>query len=113
MNPLARLFDVIGDVWRTIIFYVRDAAISAGIGLLPAVWAARGLGGGVEVMWVLTLVFGLIVYLVWCQLSPLWPCPRCQGQRYVTLGRGHMRDRNCRRCGGKGVVRRLGAGAGA
>lgn len=80
---------------------IRQTGVVETIGALAAaVWAGS---------WVAFVVVWLALYLLGCFIWPRRICPRCGKDKYRHDGRGNLRDRRCRRCGGDGDIRRLGS----
>jgi len=65
----------------------------------------------VVVLLLAALVIGVAVWYVDVRLRPWKPCPRCNGRKRTRGSRPAAFGKyTCRRCGGKGEVRRVGAG---
>lgn len=88
---------------------IRSLALSLVAGFVAAALIGIQLGAQAEEIMVGTLVATVLVYLGWCRVFRTRVCPRCSGRGEWTDGHGHQRPRNCRRCGGSGRERRLGA----
>jgi len=60
----------------------------------------------------LVLIGAIAVIAWWVELQrhPIRTCPGCNGAKKNTGDRSSTRWGVCRRCGGKGYVRRFGAG---
>jgi len=71
--------------------------------------AAHAAGHGSNPLSLILICFAVAAgYLVSLYVSPLRPCPRCGGAR-VNRGSTGRRFGLCKRCGGTGRTRRLGA----
>lgn len=80
---------------------VRQTGVVEALGAVAVgVWAGS--------WWAAVAAF-LALYLAGCWVWPRRICPRCRKRNYRDDGRGNLRDRRCRRCGGSGDIRRLGA----
>jgi 4-amino-4-deoxy-L-arabinose transferase-like glycosyltransferase len=81
--------------------------IAAGLlfGLFVATYYGLDAGGSTTV----AIVVAVLAYLASCWGWPWRKCWRCGGAKMRSDGRGNLRERNCRVCKGKGIVRRAGA----
>lgn len=79
------------------------------LGLLVGVLLAAELNLGGDSARLLAGAVAAGLYLLSCLVLPRRRCWRCVGRRYRGDGRGNLRDRNCRACGGAGDARRVGA----
>lgn len=88
---------------------VRSAAVSLLVGFVAAGLVGAKVGANPTWVTVGSLVAAVVFYLAWCRVFRTRVCPRCGSAKERHDGLGHQRDRNCRRCGGDGRERRLGA----
>lgn len=75
--------------------------------LLP--WLLGAVAFGRSQLWLVGALVLAASYLGLCAWWPYITCPSCSGKKLIGDGGGHFRKHDCRRCGGKGLVRRWGA----
>lgn len=82
-----------------------ELTIGGAVGLFVATYYGLDSGGSL----ILAIIVAALAYLASCWGWPWRKCWRCHGARMRDDGRGNLRERNCRVCKGKGLVRRAGA----
>lgn len=79
------------------------------LGALLGVCVGARFGLGFTAVLVVAGFAAIGLYLVSCAIWPHRKCWRCRGAKWRGDGRGNLRPRRCRVCGGRGNVRRAGA----